>query len=153
MTDHTPAMPAADDPLLWLEDVHGERAMAWVRAQNERSQAELTARPEYAPTRAQLLEVLNAHDRIPFVVRRGPWLYNLWQDAAHPRGLWRRTTLESYRTEAPDWEVAAVLLEGAGVVPLEAEGSWTTAWASWAWGAVVDMLGADRGCPQDGQQT
>lgn len=24
---------------------------------------------------------------------------------AHPRGLWRRTTLEEYRTDSPQWEI------------------------------------------------
>src|SRR5262249_18789161 len=28
-----------------------------------------------------------------------------WRDAEHPKGLWRRTTLESYRTDEPDWDV------------------------------------------------
>lgn len=37
--------------------------------------------------------------------RRGEFLYNFWRDAANPRGLWRRTTLESYRTDNPDWDV------------------------------------------------
>jgi prolyl oligopeptidase PreP (S9A serine peptidase family) len=35
----------------------------------------------------------------------GPWLYNFWQDSANPRGLWRRTSLQSYRTPTPEWEV------------------------------------------------
>ena len=30
-------------------------------------------------------------------VRRGEYLYNFWRDAANPRGLWRRTSLDSYR--------------------------------------------------------
>ncbi|HZC97681.1 MAG TPA: prolyl oligopeptidase family serine peptidase, partial [Bradyrhizobium sp.] len=38
------------------------------------------------------------------VLRRGGWLYNLWKDAHHPRGLWRRTTLEAYRKPHPPWE-------------------------------------------------
>ena len=38
-----------------------------------------------------------ARDRIPMVARRGEWLYNLWQDADHKRGLWRRTSLAEYR--------------------------------------------------------
>ena len=37
--------------------------------------------------------------------RRGEYLYNLWTDAEHPRGLWRRTTLEQYRTDTPEWDV------------------------------------------------
>src|SRR5690606_35813769 len=27
-----------------------------------------------------------------------------WRDADHPRGIWRRTTLDSYRTDEPVWE-------------------------------------------------
>ncbi len=49
--------------------------------------------------------MLDADDRIPYPHRRGQWLYNFWQDAAHPRGLWRRTTLDEYRGERPDWEI------------------------------------------------
>ena len=55
--------------------------------------------------RTEALEVLDTDARIPYVRRRGDWLYNFWRDAANPRGLWRRTTLDSYRTDAPDWEV------------------------------------------------
>ena len=31
-------------------------------------------------------------------------LYNFWQDADHVRGILRRTTLASYRTDDPQWE-------------------------------------------------
>ena len=55
--------------------------------------------------RAEALEVLDTDARIPYVRRRGDYLYNFWRDAANPRGLWRRTTLDSYRTDAPDWDV------------------------------------------------
>ncbi|MEY8688603.1 MAG: prolyl oligopeptidase family protein, partial [Leptothrix sp. (in: b-proteobacteria)] len=60
--------------------------------------------PDYAELRPRLLEVLNARDRIPNVTRRGAWFYNFWQDAAHPRGLWRRTTLADYRQREPAWQ-------------------------------------------------
>ncbi len=59
----------------------------------------------FAELRDQLREVLDSDDRIPFVTRRGDYLYNFWQDAAKPRGLWRRTTLEEYRRAQPEWEV------------------------------------------------
>jgi prolyl oligopeptidase len=99
-----PPAPAPDDPYLWLEDVQGEKALDWVRQRNAQSQKELMARPEYAPIRSQVLDVLNAKDRIPYVSRRGDWLYNLWQDEAHKRGLWRRTTLAEYRKAEPRWD-------------------------------------------------
>ncbi|UGY16878.1 hypothetical protein HAP48_0005040 [Bradyrhizobium septentrionale] len=43
-------------------------------------------------------------DRIPYVSlgRRG--LENFWQDDTQVRGVWRRTTLESYRSQDPRWE-------------------------------------------------
>ena len=96
--------PTDDDPYCWLEDVLGERALAWVRERNAESEGLLTARPEYAPIRQQLLDVLNSKERIPQVSRRGDHFYNLWRDDAHPRGLWRRTTLAEYRQPNPSWE-------------------------------------------------
>jgi prolyl oligopeptidase len=37
-------------------------------------------------------------------VKHGKWLYNFWQDAENPRGVWRRATLEEYRKSEPAWE-------------------------------------------------
>ena len=96
---------ATEDPYLWLEDVTGDTALDWVRARNAEAFAELTGNPRYAALKTEILEALDADDRIPYVNRRGEHLYNYWRDAAHPRGLWRRTTLESYRTDEPEWEV------------------------------------------------
>ncbi len=67
--------------------------------------AALSSGPRFDSLRTGAREVLDADDRIPFVRRRGEYLYNFWQDAAHPRGLWRRTTLEEYRRDRPGWEV------------------------------------------------
>ena len=95
---------AADDPFLWLEDVLGERALAWVRERNAHSQAILQARSEFEPIRSALLAVMNAKERIPQIARRADFFYNFWQDEQHKRGLWRRTTLDDYRQAAPAWE-------------------------------------------------
>ncbi|MDC8787204.1 prolyl oligopeptidase family serine peptidase [Roseateles koreensis] len=92
------------DPYLWLEDVQGERALNWVRERNAASTRVLQARPEYKGLRKDMAEVLNAKDRIPMVRRMGPWLYNLWQDEQHKRGLWRRTSLAEYQKPQPEWE-------------------------------------------------
>jgi prolyl oligopeptidase len=48
--------------------------------------------------------VLDSHDKIAHVTRIGDLYYNFWRDADHERGLWRRTTLDAYRTDEPDWE-------------------------------------------------
>lgn len=94
----------ADDPYLWLEDITGDDALDWVRAHNEPTLAELSD-DEFEQMRREALEVLDTDSRIPYVRRRGEHLYNFWRDATNPRGLWRRTTLESYRAEDPEWDV------------------------------------------------
>lgn len=93
-----------DDPYLWLEDITGEDALNWVRARNEPTVAEFGG-DEFEAMRAEALEVLDTDARIPYVRRRGEYLYNFWRDAANPRGLWRRTTLEEYRSDSPAWDV------------------------------------------------
>jgi prolyl oligopeptidase len=102
----TPGATAnVDDPYLWLEDIHGARAMDWVNAQNAITEKQYAASPDFTRTRDRILEVLDSDERIPYVERRGDYLYNFWQDKAHPRGLWRRTTLEEYRKTEPKWDV------------------------------------------------
>ncbi|MGA1344000.1 MAG: S9 family peptidase, partial [Hyphomonas sp.] len=92
------------DAHLWLEEVEGEEALAWVTAQNTRTLAELEADPRYAGFEAAALEVLNSSERIPYATVRDGLVYNFWQDSVNVRGLWRRTTLASYQTPAPEWE-------------------------------------------------
>jgi len=94
-----------EDPYRWLEDVTGTAALDWVRERNADSLGRLSGGHRFASLRAEIREVLDADDRIPFVRRHGEYLYNFWEDAAHPRGLWRRTTLEEYRRDRPDWEI------------------------------------------------
>ena len=95
---------AGADPYLWLEDITGDDALEWVDAHNEPTLAELGGE-RFERMRSEALEILDTDTRIPYVRRRGEFLYNFWRDAAHPRGLWQRTTLDGYRTEAPDWDV------------------------------------------------
>jgi prolyl oligopeptidase len=97
------ASPDLADPYLWLEDVEGARALAWVREQNRRTEAALRDEA-FEADRLAIYENLTEPANIPAIARRGPHVYNFWQDAAHVRGLWRRTTLDSYRTPEPDWE-------------------------------------------------
>jgi prolyl oligopeptidase len=116
-----------EDPFQWLEDVTGDAALDWVRARNAETLGELTGGERFDQLRDRIREVLDADDRIPYIRRRGEYVYNFWQDAEHPRGLWRRTTLEEYRNDAPEWEV---LLDVDALA--EAEGE------NWVWqGASV----------------
>ncbi|MBK1713899.1 prolyl oligopeptidase family serine peptidase [Rubrivivax gelatinosus] len=124
------ATPTEDD-LLWLEDVQGERALAWVRARNAETEAVLEKQPGFAATRARIRSILDSRDRIPAVVRRGAWLYNLWQDEHNPRGLWRRTTLDEYRKREPAWQTV-LDVDALG----RAEG------VNWTWAGAI-ALGPD----------
>jgi prolyl oligopeptidase len=92
-----------DDPFLWLEEVEGAAALAWVRDENARSLAIIEADPRYQPLYQEALAVVTAPDRIPYPRFLGPLLGNFWQDDVHVRGVWRSTSLASFATAAPDW--------------------------------------------------
>lgn len=94
-----------NDPHAWLEDVTGTEALEWVARRNARTEARLTGTPLFTELESGIREVLDSRDRIPFVTARGGYYYNFWTDEQHPRGLWRRTTPESYRSADTEWEV------------------------------------------------
>lgn len=104
MTLSAAAVAQDEDPYLWLEDVSGDRAMKWVNDQNARSRPEIEKDRGFHPLLNRFTEIATSRERIPAVAKLGPHLYNYWQDAANPRGLWRRTTLEEYRKAEPRWE-------------------------------------------------
>ena len=93
------------DPYLWLEDVHGEKSLEWVKAQNARATAILRADPDYQSDYEAILHVMDASDRIPYGELDHTYVFNFWQDAQHPKGLWRRTSIADYRKPSPAWEV------------------------------------------------
>jgi prolyl oligopeptidase len=95
----------SEDPYLWLEEVEGEKALAWVRERNATSTAELAENDEFRALEKRLLAIFDSDDRIPYVSKLGSHYYNFWRDAKNPRGLWRRTTLDQYRKSEPEWEL------------------------------------------------
>ena len=124
--DARPTLAAPDDdPHLWLEEIEGARALAWVDEQNERTLARF-ASTRFAADRVTLAAIYDRPDNIPFVGRRGGALYNLWKDANNPRGLWRRTSLKSFLTEEPAWEI---LLDLDALAAQEKE--------DWIWGGAA----------------
>jgi len=93
-----------EDPFIWLEEARSEKALEWVEAENERTLSILASDPRFEELKAEALAIYDSEDRIPFVSFRPDGLYNFWQDKENPKGLLRRTTLESYRTDDPEWE-------------------------------------------------
>lgn len=126
--DSRPTLDAPDDdPYLWLEDIDGKDALDWVAKQHQAT-LELFGGPAFETERDTLTAIFDRPDRIPYVNRRGGLLYNTWIDADNPRGLVRRTTMASYRTGDPDWEL---LLDLDALADAEGE--------DWTWAGAVTL--------------
>jgi prolyl oligopeptidase len=97
------AARATNDPYVWLEQVDSPRAMEWVHAENNKTLAVLEKDPRYETFYSNALAIAEAKDRIPAPGIIGGQIFNFWQDADHVRGIWRRTTMTSYKTPTPDW--------------------------------------------------
>jgi prolyl oligopeptidase len=108
-TSTTPAdgsVMTGEDPYLWLEEVEGERALAWVREQNARSLAQLEGDPRFAQLHADALALANSRDRLPTGGVFDGHYYNFWQDETHVRGIYRRAPLEAFARDGnPQWEI------------------------------------------------
>ena len=103
--DPRPTLEAPDDdPYLWLEEIEGARVLDWVEAQNAATLQRFSDAGVAADCKV-LKAILDRPDNIPYPNRRAGKLFNPWQDAAHPRGVWRTTTLASFVSDAPDWDV------------------------------------------------
>jgi prolyl oligopeptidase len=98
------AAGAPADPRQWLEEIESPRALAWVKARDAKTLAELQADPRWKAVEADARAVVLAADRLPMPEMRGRWIYNFWQDPKSVRGLWRRATPEEYRKPEPKWE-------------------------------------------------
>ena len=119
------------DRFLWLEEIEGEQALNWVEERNSESLSELESRPEFKKLFDRNLAVYNSQDRIAYPRIRGKHIFNFWRDAKHERGLWRRTTIQSYASAEPEWEI---LLDLDALAEAEDE--------NWIW-AGADCLHTD----------
>jgi prolyl oligopeptidase len=100
-----PTAAQQPDPFLWLEEVDGQRALEWVEVRNRTTVEALTQHVAYTPIFERSLQILDSRDRIAYPAIVGDRLYNFWQEPTQPRGVWRRTTWESYLGGDPQWEV------------------------------------------------
>jgi prolyl oligopeptidase len=125
----------SDDPYIWLEEVSSPKALDWVEAQNAKSTAALEADPRYQRFYDQALAIAEAKDRIPAGSFIGGQIYNFWQDSDHVRGIWRRTTLESYASGQPQWETV-----------LDLDALATAEKANWVWKGAQCARPLERRC-------
>ncbi|WP_051555971.1 S9 family peptidase [Kordiimonas gwangyangensis] len=97
------AAVADDDPYLWLEEVEGEKALEWVHERNKHSLGILEADERFTPLMERALKDYNAKDKIAYGTLMGGAVHNFWQDEKNVRGIWRRTSLKSYKGDEPNW--------------------------------------------------
>ena len=90
------------DPYIWLEEVEGVDALNWVKEQNEITKSRYAESDSFTNTYNELLEEYQSNDRIPYVYIMGEEMYNFWRDEKNVRGLWRKTSIESYQTDNPE---------------------------------------------------
>ncbi len=95
---------AQEDPYLWLEEVDGEKALEFVNQASETTVSELSSQKDYQDIYDKTIEIYNSKERIAYPTIRGEYVYNFWKDENHIRGIWRRSTLESYENGEPAWE-------------------------------------------------
>jgi prolyl oligopeptidase len=136
-----PALMAASpapmtDPDAYLDDIEGDAALAFARAENARSLGVLQADTRYADLHAKALAIVTAKDRIPGVGFAGDGrLRDFWQDPDHVRGIWRSVDAASYRAGAPAWRT---------ILDLDALSAAEK--ANWVWKGASCLAPDDRLC-------
>ena len=77
---------AESDPYLWLEEVTGDKALAWAEAHNALTVDKLATGESFQMLETRLRTILDSKDRIPYIRKAGQFYYNFWRDEANPRG-------------------------------------------------------------------
>lgn len=88
----------------YLEEVEGIDALEFVSKENSKTLSTLQSDPNFEKISNDLRDIELSPDRVAWPKPVGNHFYNLWQDETNQRGLWRRTTIESYKSENPVWE-------------------------------------------------
>ena len=68
---------AQEDPYIWLEDVTGDKPMAWVKEQNAHSQPLLESKPGFKALHERLVAIYNSRERIPGVKKLGSGFHSV----------------------------------------------------------------------------
>jgi len=97
------AAAAVEDPYLWLEDILGTKQLEWVSKVNSDCISAI-GDPKTTETYTRIKSILDSKDKIPNAFRiNDKYYYNFWQDETHVQGIWRKTTLESFKSASPEW--------------------------------------------------
>jgi prolyl oligopeptidase len=94
------------DPYLYLEEVEGEKALQWVKDQNDRTELRLAQDPRLNEIEAVFLQSLKNPKRIAYPsFSDGNKIDNFWIDDVHERGQWRRTSWTQYSKGDSRWDI------------------------------------------------
>jgi prolyl oligopeptidase len=97
------AQVPADDPFIWLEQAHSERAMQWVEGENAKTSSALERNPLFDALFNDARAIAEAKDRIPEPSVIGGRIFNFWQDADHEHGIWRHASQPDFQHATPQW--------------------------------------------------
>ena len=93
------------DKYLWLEEIESQKSLDWVKKQNTKSVSLFEKDYRFEETLKTIQNNLLSPDRIPKPQLEDGKIENLWTDKAHPRGLWRTTSIDSYKSNNPEWQL------------------------------------------------
>ena len=100
-----------EDPYIWLEEVTSEKSLKFATDANAKCLSALgNPKSSNTDTYDKVLSILESNDRIAYATQYGydtddePIMMNLWKDSTNPKGLYRKTSLESYKSKEPVWE-------------------------------------------------
>lgn len=124
--NNTKETPPTD---LWLEEINGKDALAWVNDRNRETKTQLENDPLFPVLKNEIHAIFTAKDRVPSITLVNGFVYNFWQDTENPRGVFRRTTLKEYRKANPTWEI---LLDVDALAKSEGE--------NWSWQSTECLL-------------
>lgn len=83
----------SQDSFLWLEEVHGEKALEWVESQNQRTLSHFQKNPLWKTLHDEALACLTHPSKPAFGAVHNGYVYNLHQDTKNKLGLWRRASI------------------------------------------------------------
>ncbi|WP_413290803.1 prolyl oligopeptidase family serine peptidase [Bdellovibrio sp. HCB337] len=121
------------DSYIWLEDRNGSEATKWAQSESAIAKKHFESDPRFKQSSQEILNILTSKDKLAMPMIYEGYVYNLWQDDTHKRGIWRRTTVAEYKKTQPAWDI---LLDIDALSEKENE--------AWVYKGAVRMPGYDH---------
>lgn len=93
------------DKYEWLEDIYGEKSTKWVKNQKNNTLKDLKENENYPHFYEEVLNILQADDKIPTPIIDKNYIYNFWTDKTYKRGIIRRIKKADYINSKKNWEL------------------------------------------------